>query len=194
MKNHRALIKSFAAAIALSSMGALPVRADDHGPGHVRLVQSEPGSNSWNIGLSPADWEAELARYHGHVGPWNVLGWRIGQAALREMESQWGQHEIEVVCYVPPQTPFTCMVDGLSVGTGNSQGRMDLRIAEVLSYPQSFVAVKRKDGKGGVIEFRPRRKYLKSIIGQPREKLEALCHKCEKMPEARLFAIRRIAE
>ena len=35
-----------------------------------------------------------------------------------------------MVCYVPPRTPFTCLLDGLAVGTGNSQGRLDLRLAD----------------------------------------------------------------
>jgi formylmethanofuran dehydrogenase subunit E len=169
--------------------------AHDEAPGagtasKAKVVQSEPGSNAWNAGKAPADWHGEIERYHGHVGPWNVLGWRIGQAALREFKSQWGQHELEVVCYVPPQTPFTCLVDGLSVGTGNSLGRLD----EVLTCRQAFVAVGRKDGKGEVLEFRPQPEYLKSILDQPVEKLEALCKECSQMPEEKLFSVRRVAK
>lgn len=118
--------------------------------------------------------------------------WRIGQAALREFKSLWGRRELEVVCYVPPQTPFTCLVDGLSVGTGNSLGRLDLRLAEALTYQEAFVAVGRKDGKGQVLEFRPHPEYLESILNQPVEKLEALCHECSRMPEEKLFSVRRV--
>ena len=157
-----------------------------------RVAHSEPGSNAWNAGKAPADWHGEIERYHGHVGPWNVLGWRIGQAALRELKSEWGKHELEMVCYVPPQTPFTCLVDGLAVGTGNSQGRLDLRMAEVLTWEESFVAVRRKDEKGEVLEFRPEASYLKSIMDQPVAKLEALCQQCAKMPEDKLFVVRRV--
>ena len=175
---------------------AFPAWAHDESPGagagpKAKVVQSEPGSNAWNAGKAPADWHAEIERYHGHVGPWNVLGWRIGQAALREFKSQWGQHELEVVCYVPPQTPYTCLADGLSVGTGNSLGRLDLRLAEVLTRRETFVAVGRKDGKGDVLEFHPQPEYLKSILNQPVEKLEALCQDCAKMPEEKLFTLRR---
>jgi hypothetical protein len=157
-------------------------------------VHSEAGTNAWNVGKAPANWYGEIQRYHGHVGPWNVLGWRIGQAALREAKSEWGRHELEIVCYVPPQMPFTCLIDGLSVGTGNSQGRLDLRMAEVLSWEESFVAVRRKDGKGGVMEFRPREAYLASIINQPVERLERLCQECAKVEEGRLFAVGRVGK
>ncbi len=157
------------------------------------IVQSKPGENAWNVGSAPKDWYEEIRRYHGHVGPWNVLGWRIGMAALRELHCEWGKHAVEVVCYVPLQTPFTCLVDGLSIGTGNSLGRLDLRLAEVLAYPQSFVAIRRKGAQGDVLEFRPHPDYLRSIIGQPLEKLEALSQECAKLPEEKLFTIKRIS-
>jgi formylmethanofuran dehydrogenase subunit E len=184
-------------AVSLVLVAGLPMVAvaHDEAPGAkpgLQVAHSEPGSNAWNAGRAPADWYGEIQRYHGHVGPWNVLGWRIGQAALREMKSEWGKHELEVVCYVPPQTPFTCLVDGLSVGTGNSQGRLDLRLAEVLVYQESFVAVRRKDGRGEVLEFRLESEYLKSVMNQPVEKLEALCQECAKMPEGKLFTVRRV--
>ena len=186
-----------AVVVGLAMVAGLAVvaMAHDLAPGAkpgAQLVHSDAGSNAWNVGKAPADWYGEIQRYHGHVGPWNVLGWRIGQAALREMKSEWGKHELEVICYVPPQTPFTCLVDGLSVGTGNSQGRLDLRMAEVLTWEQSFVAVRRKDGKGGVVEFRPHELYLASIMSQPVERLEALCQECAKMPEDKLFTIGRV--
>jgi hypothetical protein len=115
----------------------------------------------------------------------------MGQAALREFKSKWGRHELEVVCYVPLQTPFTCMVDGLSVGTGNSIGRLDLRLVEALDFRESFVAVRRKDRVGGVLEFRPEAGYLKTIMNQPVENLERLSRECSGMPEEKLFTVRR---
>jgi formylmethanofuran dehydrogenase subunit E len=156
------------------------------------FIQSKPGDNAWNAGQAAGDWWAEIKRQHGHVGPWNVLGWRIAQAALRELNSEWGRHELEIICYVPPQTPFTCMVDGLSVGTGNSLGRLDLRLAEVLDYRQSFVAIRRKDGKGDILEFRPHATYLKSITNQPVEALERLSRECSTTREGELFTVRRL--
>ena len=154
-------------------------------------VRSQAGANAWNAASPPADWWEEIRRQHGHVGPWNVLGWRIGQAALRELHSTWGRHELEVICYVPLQTPFTCLVDGLSVGTGNTLGRLDLRLAEVLDYRESFVAVRRKDQPGMVLEFRPDAAYLKTILNQPVEKLEALSRECGHASEEKLFRLQR---
>jgi len=156
------------------------------------FIQSQPGSNAWNAGQAAGDWWAEIKRQHGHVGPWNVLGWRMAQAAMRELKSEWGRHDLEMICYVPPQTPFTCMVDGLSVGSGNTLGRLDLRLAEVMDYRQSFVAVRRKDGKGDILELRPAATYLESIMNQPVANLERLSRKCSERGERALFTVQHL--
>lgn len=189
-----------AGSLALVVFMPVSLRADgDHaapaapaGRTNAIFIQSQPGGNAWNAGQAPGDWWAEIRRQHGHVGPWNVLGWRIGQAALKELKGEWGRHELEMICYVPPQTPFTCMVDGLSVGTGNSLGRLDLRLAEVMDYRQSFVAVRRKDGKGDILEFRPLPAYLKGITNQPVEALERLSRECSTKAEAEIFTRQRL--
>jgi len=90
------------------------------------LVGSVGGDNAWNRGQAPEDWWGEIKRIHGHVGPWNVLGWRIGKAALRESDTKWGWHELDIICYVPIKTPYSCMADGLVIGTGNSIGRLEM--------------------------------------------------------------------
>ncbi len=99
---------------------------------------------------------------------------------------------MDVICYLPLQTPFSCLVDGLTVGTGNSPGRLDLRLAEVFDYRQVHVAVRRKDGTGPILEFHPKPGYLKSILNQPLEALERLSRACAQQPESELFTIRRL--
>ena len=58
---------------------------------------SAAGSNVWNQAQEPTNWWNEIKNLHGHVGPWNVLGWRMGKAALRELTTPWGQHELDIV-------------------------------------------------------------------------------------------------
>ena len=66
---------------------------------------SASGSNIWNAAQEPTNWWNEIKQTHGRVGPWNVLGWRMGKAALRELNATWGQHELDVICYIPLKTP-----------------------------------------------------------------------------------------
>ena len=179
------------------ALGIVAVLADqDH---HVSIgrksegsVRSTPGENPWNEGQAPADWWGAIKRMHGHVGPWNVLGWRIGQTTLREFDTKWGRHDLDIICYIPMETPYSCMVDGLVLGTGNSIGRLDIRLAEVMSVDLIYVAIRRKDGTGPILILRPRPKYLKQIEKRTVHELEELSKQCSTMKEGDLFQIERI--
>lgn len=155
-------------------------------------VRSTPGENPWNEGQAPEDWWGAIKRMHGHVGPWNVLGWRIGQAALREFNTEWGRHDLDIICYIPMETPYSCMVDGLVLGTGNSIGRLDIRLAEVMSINLIYVAIRRKDGTGPVLVLKPKPDYLKRIEKRTVHELEELSKQCSTMKESDLFHIERI--
>ena len=169
-------------------------------PGHVfgssdeahHFMGAAGGDNDYNRGQAPEDWWGEIKRMHGHVGPWNVLGWRIGKAALMEFGTKWGWHELDIICYVPIKTPYSCMADGLVVGTGNSIGRLDLRLAEVVSLEFVHVCVRRKDGTGSILIFRPRMSYLRRIDAPKPEELEKLSRECSTIEESDLFEIQRI--
>jgi formylmethanofuran dehydrogenase subunit E len=165
----------------------VPISPKSKGP-----VRSTPGENPWNQGQEPEDWWGEIKRMHGHVGPWNVLGWRIGQAALREFETEWGRHELDIICYIPMKTPYSCMADGLVIGTGNCIGRLDIRLAEVMSLDLIHIAIRRKDGAGPVLILRPRSEYLKRIENRTVQELENLSQQCRIMKESDLFRIERL--
>jgi len=154
------------------------------------FVGAVGGDNAYNRGQAPEDWWGEIKRMHGHVGPWNVLGWRIGQAALHELDTKWGLHELDIICYVPIKTPYSCMADGLVIGTGNTIGRLDLRLAEVACLDLINVCVHRKDGTGSVLIFKPRPAYLRQIDAPKPDELEKLSRECGNMKESDLFEIR----
>jgi formylmethanofuran dehydrogenase subunit E len=156
------------------------------------FVGAVGGDNDYNRGQAPEDWWGEIKHMHGHVGPWNVLGWRIGQAALRGLDTKWGWHELDIICYVPLKTPYSCMADGLVIGTGNSIGRLDLRLAEVACMDLISVSVHRKDGTGPILIFKPRPAYLRHIDAPKQEELEKLSRECSKMKDSDLFEIQRL--
>ena len=153
---------------------------------------SAAGSNVWNQAQEPTNWWNEIKNLHGHVGPWNVLGWRMGKAALRELNATWGQHELDIICYIPLKTPYSCIADGLDVGTGNSIGRLDIRLAEALAMADVHVGVRRKDGTGPVLLLKPNQKYLEKIRHAPDAQLELLARDCGELPEKELFVIEKV--
>ena len=151
------------------------------------------GSNVWNQAQEPTNWWNDIKNLHGHVGPWNVLGWRMGKAALRELNGTWGQHELDIICYIPLKTPYSCIADGLVVGTGNSIGRLDIRLAEALAMADVHVGIRRKDGTGPVLLLKPNQKYLEQIRHAPDAQLESLARECGELPETQLFTIEKVS-
>jgi len=174
-------------AIAILTAARLFAHEETHA-----VSRSKQGSNLWNQSVESTNWMHELKQVHGHVGPWNVLGWRMGKAALRDLNATWGQHEMDVVCHIPLQMPFSCLGDGLVVGTGNSLGRLDVRLSEVMAMTDVHVSIRRKDGTGPVLLLKPSLKYLEKIRSQPDEKLEELARECGEIAEHDLFEIVKI--
>ena len=153
---------------------------------------SAAGSNMWNQAQESTNWWDAIKQVHGHVGPWNVLGWRMGKAALRELGATWGEHQLDIICHVPLKTPYSCIADGLIVGTGNSMGRLDIHLSEVATMNEIYVSARRKDGSGPVLLLKPNQKYMEKICNAPDSQLTPLAHECAKLPEKELFVIEKI--
>jgi formylmethanofuran dehydrogenase subunit E len=186
----RTLILVLLPVVALLTLARLFAH-DDETPA---AKSSAARSNIWNAAQEPTNWWNEIKQTHGHVGPWNILGWRMGKAALRELNAAWGQHEVDVICYIPLKTPYSCIADGLVVGTGNSIGRLDIRLGEIMTMADVHVSVRRKDGIGPVLLLKPKLEYLEKIRSQPDEQLDALAHECGQLSEEKLFLVEKLPQ
>jgi len=70
----------------------------------------------------------EAVRLHGHLGPWLVLGYRIGATARERMGA--GPAGIRCVAFIPLKRPFTCALDGIQAATGCTVGKLNLELRE----------------------------------------------------------------
>jgi len=84
------------------------------------------------------------------------------------------------------------IICGLVIGTGNTIGRLDLRLAEVACLDLIHVCIQRKDSTGPVLIIRPKHAYLRHIDAPKPEELEKLSRECDEMQESDLFKIKRI--
>jgi formylmethanofuran dehydrogenase subunit E len=71
----------------------------------------------------------DAARLHGHLGPFLVIGVRMGKVARRILEhDEDGDIKFKVTIKVPQTTPFTCTIDGVQSATHCTIGNKKLEI------------------------------------------------------------------
>lgn len=90
--------------------------------------------------MTEAEWE-EIRRFHGHLGPWLVLGIKIGRAALLALDAR-KHFGVDVTARCPDAPPPSCLVDGLQIGTGATYGKRNIRLEPSDSFE---VVVRNKD-------------------------------------------------
>ncbi len=68
----------------------------------------------------------DLAAFHGHLGPFIVLGYRMGRYVRQNFCSDPFQMTAIVFCKgVPPQS---CLADGIQIGSGCTLGKRNIDI------------------------------------------------------------------
>lgn len=65
--------------------------------------------------------------FHGHLGPYLVLGLRMGLVALRTLRPR-GPHEMSATIWTKQSPPESCVLDGIQVSCGCTLGKGNLRV------------------------------------------------------------------
>ncbi len=68
-------------------------------------------------------------RLHGHLGPFMVVGLKMGALALRLLDHP-GYQGIEAEVETGTTPPVSCLVDGIQISTGCTAGKGNLRIRD----------------------------------------------------------------
>ena len=68
----------------------------------------------------------EAIRFHGHLGPYLVLGILSGEAALKKLgcKKYFG---LEVCVWGANKKPRSCLIDGLQLATGATYGKGNIK-------------------------------------------------------------------
>ena len=67
----------------------------------------------------------ELKRFHGHLGPYAVIGYRMGQIARQKYPGK-----IFATLYSGSKRPMSCMADGVQLSSCCTLGKNNIRILE----------------------------------------------------------------
>ena len=124
------------------------------------------------------------ANFHGHLGPYLVLGLRIGLFANRTMKSR-GLHDLSATVWTKPSPPESCLLDGIQFSSGCTLGKGNLRIKNASQTRVRF----RKGNRS--IHIKPTEetaKMLRSLSGRTtKHEVEELAVHFSSIPESDLF-------
>ena len=77
---------------------------------------------------------SRMKEFHGHLGPYVVLGYRMGMIALERTGSA-GHFEIYAEVHSILRPPRSCLIDGVQLGSGCTLGKRNITIEETAGPP-----------------------------------------------------------
>ncbi len=133
----------------------------------------------------------QAASFHGHLGPFLVVGVRMGLIALMELDMKQHDGQVLVTLSLPLRVPFSCIIDGLQVTTKCTIGNQKLSLINSEKIEAEF---ERKDnGRRIVIGLNQQTfEKLKSQLLQvslPHDKICSLAWEVAALPETELFVM-----
>lgn len=87
------------------------------------------------------EWSQELLEraieFHGHGGPFMVIGLRMGLHALKQLDAG-GWFDLRCLVSLPWRPPDSCVIDGIQSSTGCTMGKHNIEIEEREGISASF--------------------------------------------------------
>jgi formylmethanofuran dehydrogenase subunit E len=103
----------------------------------------------------------QAAAFHGHLGPWLVLGLKAGAYARRKFAASPFELRARVFC--PAGTPYTCFLDGVQFSSGCTMGKGNISHARAAGCRVEFTC----QGKPGRIRLALRPEVWTELHSRP---------------------------
>lgn len=125
---------------------------------------------------------AALERFHGHLGVYVTLGFRMGTIGRRAFGHYKG---LRAAVRSAPEPPMLCVVDGIQVSSGCTMGKGNISV-EPASDPE---VVFEKEGRQLRVSLKPGwRERIDREMSKEKELEQSLFY--FEIPEAELFDVR----
>jgi formylmethanofuran dehydrogenase subunit E len=78
-------------------------------------------------------------KLHGHLGPFLVIGVRMGEIAKRHLKvDEKNSRGLQANIRIPLSTPFSCVIDGIQATTSCTVGNQKLKIEKSIEITACF--------------------------------------------------------
>lgn len=132
----------------------------------------------------------KAAEFHGHLGPFLVIGVRMGLIGIRELEAKENDDKLRITAMLKYSVPFSCILDGIQVVTKCTIGNQKLKLINSSGITVEFELQQ----KGKVIVTvnptafdRLKSRLFSENVSQ--EETQKLAYMIASMPEEELFII-----
>lgn len=126
-----------------------------------------------------------IKEFHGHLGPYVVIGYRMGLLALEQLKAD-KYFGIAVESFAGDTPPVSCMNDGLQIATGCTLGKGNIKNV-ASGEPKARVVSNRN-----TLTVRLKPEVQRSLAGVVKhEDEEAAAERFFVLPESALFAWER---
>ena len=130
--------------------------------------------------------------FHGHLGPFLVLGVRIGIIGVRELGVKGNDEKLHITAMLKNFVPFSCVIDGIQVATKCTIGNKKLGLRNSSEIAAKFEL---QSGEQVTVAVDPTAfdRLKKELLSEkvPAEEVRHLAQLVASMPEEELFIIRR---
>jgi formylmethanofuran dehydrogenase subunit E len=134
----------------------------------------------------------EAVAFHGHLGPFLVIGVRMGLIGLRELTTSGSDFDLHAVVILKSTPPFSCAIDGIQVTTHCTVGNGKLKLQDK---PGIISAVfKARNEKQATVTLKPTKyEELKKRLPKDRQSYKniRLAREIASTPEKDLFTIEK---
>jgi formylmethanofuran dehydrogenase subunit E len=129
----------------------------------------------------------KAAEFHGHLGPFLVIGVRIGKTVKQILNNE-EYSKLQATVKIPLLTPFSCVIDGIQAITHCTVGNQKLRIENSQKEITVYFKLQNSDR---TLNVSVNQKTIEDLMNKISEGApnEELAWKIANMPENQLFTI-----
>ena len=132
----------------------------------------------------------KAAEFHGHLGPFLVIGVRMGLIGIRELKAKENDNKLRVTAMLKYHVPFSCVIDGIQVATKCTIGNQKLKL---IDSPEIAAEFELQQIEKVTVTVNPttfsrlKNRLLSENVSQ--EETQKLASMIASMPEEELFTI-----
>ena len=137
----------------------------------------------------------KAVEFHGHLGPFLVLGVKMGLLGLKRLNVRKGEERLFITVELRYLTPISCVLDGIQTVTGCTFGNKKLKLLKTSSQKISAKLTLKNSGKWVKITLNPLlfKKLKKELFDKraTKEKVERLSYLIASTSEEELFIVKQ---